>query len=101
MAAAIVCSIYRTGVRRRWKKANACLYILSYYIGEYVSFVRTFSTPQYFPHLWYVAQEVLAVLSLLGKRGLSLGRSIGGGKVDCVGQGKIDSASIGKQCHIG
>ena len=28
------------------------------------------------------------------------GRSIGGGKVDCVGQGKIDSASIGKQCHI-
>ena len=29
--------------------------------------------PSMFPHLWYVAQEVLAVLSLLGKRGLSLG----------------------------
>ena len=51
LAAAKECSIYRTGVRRRWKKANACLYILSYYIGEYISFVRTFSTPQCFPLL--------------------------------------------------
>ena len=51
LVAAKECSIYRTGVRRRWKKANACLYILSYYIGEYISFVRTFSTPQCFPLL--------------------------------------------------
>ena len=29
--------------------------------------------PSMFPLSWYVAQEVLAVLSLLGKRGLSLG----------------------------
>ena len=29
--------------------------------------------PSMFPLFWYVAQEVLAVLSLLGKRGLSLG----------------------------
>ena len=36
LAAAKECSIYRTGVRRRWKKANACLYILSYYMREYL-----------------------------------------------------------------
>lgn len=29
--------------------------------------------PSMFPSFWYIAQEVLAVLSLLGKRGLSLG----------------------------
>ena len=72
LVAAKMCSIYRIGVRRRWKKANACLYILSYIVRR-IPFVRTFSTPQCFPHLWYVAQEVLAVLSLLGKCGLSLG----------------------------